>query len=450
LELERQTVLDSLKPKDPMKSTNSVSTDDKIISKTKKKSGRPKNPVATKEVILLIDKSTRMLHQNHKLKNHGKSDHTLVDLVPSKSKTDSQGFSWEVIKYAYERIKCFDCNKYLEPEGGWTFPKGDLYSYHLRSLVLTWRPQLGVSYIDCRNILASFTSLFDETFALPDVKTMRTWTKTASTQTLKAISDDIHQKIKQAQFLHVDETPVSLNGVCWFVWVIRSGNYYYYLLKPSKGLEDLKGVVLGCQPNAIVTDQAAVYTSTILRELLGKDLEVQKCIVHIYRNLGKTLRTIIAKLKKEEKKEEKQSKLDIDQVLTAYHQDMLSFIPQFVELFSIENHQDAEDGLDNLYKRLDPPMKGNFKSIWNIRQELFVYKDPKWQGKLEKTNNSAETAMRIFARLRKRIRTFRSEEGLQAELTLLSVYATVSSQKRNFTRFLLDCYNGSINEIEPS
>ncbi len=128
---------------------------------------------------------------------------------------------------------------------------------------------------------------------------------------------------------------------------------------------------------------------------------------------------------------------------------MLSFIPQFVELFAITNRQDAEDGLDNLYKRLDPPMIGNFKSIWKHRQELFVYKDPKWLGKLEKTNNAAEAGMRIFARLRKRIRTFRSEEGLQAELTLLSVYATVSSQKRNFTRFMLDCYHGSINEIEP-
>ena len=111
---------------------------------------------------------------------------------------------------------------------------------------------------------------------------------------------------------------------------------------------------------------------------------------------------------------------------------------------------DAEEGLEKIYEQLELPRKGNFKSIWEHRHELFVYKDPKFAsqlaGQLQKTNNIAEQGMRIVARMRKRIRCFRSDTCLQAELSILSLYATVSSRKQDFTKFILNGLKGNLSD----
>ena len=206
---------------------------------------------------------------------------------------------------------------------------------------------------------------------------------------------------------------------------------------------------MGCEPKAVVTDDAAVYNAKRLRELLGQHLELQKCIVHIYRVLGKSLRTIIAELKKANKaiKASKRSKAgsEVD-VLSEYQQKLLVFIPKFIELFSVDKRSEAEEGLEKLYEQLELPRKGNFKSIWEHRHELFVYKDSKFAGQLQKTNNIAEQGMRIVARMRKRIRCFRSDKCLQAELSILSLYATVSSRKQDFTKFMLKGLKGKLSD----
>ena len=137
-------------------------------------------------------------------------------------------------------------------------------------------------------------------------------------------------------------------------------------------------------------------------------------------------------------------------VLSNYQRKLLVFIPKFLQLFSMCNRSDAEEALETLYEELELPMIGNLKSIWEHRGELFVYKDPKFAGQLagqlQKTNNIAEQGMRIIARMRKRIRCFRSEECLQAELSILSLYATVSSRKGDFTKFVLYGLNGKLSD----
>jgi len=406
---------------------------DKVPKIAKKKPGRSKNPEITKSQFLKICKKK---HIGHKVKDHGLGSHTVVDF-------ETASYSWklEVIKYEFKRIRCLDCKVWLSPKGGWSIPKGSLYGYRIRAAVISWRMSLGISYGDCAKIIRSLFSLCDDLgtpIPIPNKDTMKNWVLQASS-TFSPQFKSLHQGIQRSKVLYIDETPISLNGECWFVWVLCSEKSYYYLLKSSKGLEALKEVVVGCEPMAVVSDDAAVYTAKRLRELMGEQLELQKCVVHIYRVLGKSLRTIISKLKKGNSTNSADA-----EVLTVYQQKLLKFIPEFIKLFSKDTRSDAEAGLLKIYQELELPMKGNLKSIWEHRNELFVYKDPKYKGKLQKTNNMAEAGMRIVARMRKRIRCFRSEKCLQAELSILSLYATVSSRKEDFTKFILDGLQGNL------
>ncbi|MFV2014739.1 MAG: transposase, partial [Candidatus Heimdallarchaeota archaeon] len=476
LKIQREKSLMQVEPAELAEQTESQQQTDQIkdIRQTKKKPGRPTNPEFTKNKYLEINKED---HRGHRLKDHGLSSHTIIDFETgtngspgsSGSSVFSSRYQWnlEVTRYKFSRINCLDCDVLLAPKGGWSIPKASLYGYSIRSLVISWRMSLGISYGDCSKILKSLFSIYEANVAdnklpilpmpIPNKDTMKNWVLQAS-DTFRPQLTSLHQQIKNSKVLYIDETPILLNGECWFVWVICSENSYYYLLKPSKGLDALKEVIVGCEPMAVVTDDAAVYNAKRLRELLGEDLELQKCIVHIYRVLGKSLRTIISALNKASKtsKKSKKSKKtkaggELD-VLSKYQRKLLAFIPKFLELFSLERRSDAEEGLERLYEDLELPMIGNLKSIWEHRGELFVYKDskdskdPKFAGQLQKTNNIAEQGMRIVARMRKRIRCFRSDKCLQAELSILSLYATVFSRKGDFTKFVLYGLRGELSD----
>ena len=212
----------------------------------KKKPGRTKNPVPTKVRHLEISKEK---HGGHRLKDHGLTSHTVVDI-------ETAIYQWqlEVIKYQFRQINCLDCKVLLSPKGGWPIPKGALYGYALRSLLISWRMALGISYGDCGKLLRSFTSLCEAnapdaenigTIPIPNEDTMKKWILQAS-DCFRPQLNSLHQQIQSSEVLYIDETPISLNGECWFVWVICIEKSYYYLLKPSKGLDALKEVVVGC------------------------------------------------------------------------------------------------------------------------------------------------------------------------------------------------------------
>ena len=233
-----------------------------------------------------------------------------------------------------------------------------------------------------------------------------------------AAYDEIREKIRRGNLVHVDETLVNLKGGAGYVWVfacLEEVIYVYSSSRESKILADTLGEFSG----VLVSDFYAGYDSF--------PTEQQRCLVHMIRDLNESL------------------------FKNPFDKELKEFVVQFGELLmpiveTIDRYGLKQRFLGKHKKEVTAFYRTyvNRKSASEIttayqarfkrnEHRLFTFLD---HDGVPWNNNNAEVAIKGFAVLRRAIGGASTEAGIADTLKLLSISQTLKNKNLSFFGFL--------------
>ncbi len=296
------------------------------------------------------------------------------------------------------------------------------------------------------------------------------------------------KKLKEAKYVHADETGLPMKGGNWWLWVIITTFFTLFIPPASRGHEaiekffnDFKGV--------LISDFWGAYNN--LTE------EQQKCLAHLVKDLKcivmkseGSINKIEKRLKEDEKQKEEQTKGEYAEKKRGRpkkHPEPLSkeereafeekkrrerqkikhaFILYefFKQAWADENNplsykagpeirateEEAINQLRQLLEEieadgdLDPDIKRLIKRIKRYENYLFTYlKHPG----IPPDNNAAERELRPFVIMRKTSHDFKSEEVMDSFTLYLSFHQTCEKNGVDFDKALKSVLSGKITPV---
>jgi predicted RecB family nuclease len=229
----------------------------------------------------------------------------------------------------------------------------------------------------------------------------------------------ILQAILKSDFVHVDETKISIQGVDHYVWVFTDGKHVLFRMTETREADIVREVLAGYQ-GVLVSDFYPGYDSMPCRQ--------QKCLVHLIRDINDDLWKAPFDRELEAFAVEVQALLVpiLEAVnrygLKAWH---LRKFGRNVERFYQKNVTGREyrsEAAETYRKRFD-----------RYRESLFTFLD---QDGIPWNNNMAERAIRQLAVQRKISGRFYKRVAPQY-LRLLAISQTCRFQEKSFLKFLL-------------
>jgi len=242
--------------------------------------------------------------------------------------------------------------------------------------------------------------------------------KDKAAQYYRGTLEQIKKALVQGQLVHADETHIGLKGRGSYVWVFTSMEAVVYIWSTTRGgdtpqqfLRDFKGV--------LVSDFFSAYSSISCSQ--------QKCLIHLLRDLNESVL-----------KEPFNNELRLlTQGLAAVVQPIIATIGRFgFKTRLLKRHKKA---VAQFYKFL---FRGEFNTasarklqtrVKRNADKLFTFID---HDGVPWNNNNAEHAIKALARLRDVIDCHSNEAGMQAYLTLLSIFQTCEYKGIDFLQFL--------------
>jgi hypothetical protein len=233
--------------------------------------------------------------------------------------------------------------------------------------------------------------------------------------------DQLLKKIVTGPVIHADETNVHVaRAGKGYVWVFASLEEVVFVYRPSREGAFLSELLKGFH-GVLVSDFYAAYDST--------ECEQQKCLIHLMRDFnndllgnpwdeefkelasqfGLLLRTIIATIDRYGLRRRN---------LHKHHNDVNNFYN------IILRKQEISSDLAEGYRR----------RLVKYRNKLFTFLD---HNDVPWNNNSAEHAVKRFAKYRALVDGAYREEGLNQYLLLLSIYVTCEFRQIDFLKFML-------------
>jgi hypothetical protein len=217
--------------------------------------------------------------------------------------------------------------------------------------------------------------------------------------------------------IHADETKISIEGRCAYVWVLTNlEEVAYFYTETREGevvqslLREFKGV--------LVSDFYTAYDSI--------NCPQQKCLIHLMRDLNEDL------LKQPFNEEFKELVREFSTLLKP----MIETVDRFgLKAHFLRRHKILVERFYNRLFRRDyqSEITAKYKKRFQKnRDKLFTFLD--YDG-LPWNNNNAEHAIKAFARLRRVIGGTSSDKGIHDYLVLLSICETCKYKGVNFLDF---------------
>jgi hypothetical protein len=227
------------------------------------------------------------------------------------------------------------------------------------------------------------------------------------------------QKILENPFIHVDETPISIQGANYYVWVFTDGKHVIFKMTETREATIAHDFLSGYN-GTLISDFYAGYDSIQCKQ--------QKCWVHLIRDLNDDLWGN-----------------PFDTEFEAFVLEVKNLVMPIFEV--IEKHGSKKRNLnkfksfvDNFYSRkiIDKDYHSELtikyqKRFERYKKSLFTFLE---QDFIPWNNNMAERAIRHLAVQRKISGSF-FESGANSYLTLLGIMQTCKFQDKSFLRFLL-------------
>jgi predicted RecB family nuclease len=229
---------------------------------------------------------------------------------------------------------------------------------------------------------------------------------------------EILDRIIGGKVIHADETNANIKGQLAYVWVLTSLTDVVYILTESREGETVQQLLSGFR-GVLVSDFYAAYESI--------ECAQQKCLIHLVRDLNDEILN---------------NPFDEEVKLVALRfAALLRPIVDTIDSRGLKAHFLSKHlrDVERFYGFLD---KGRFNSdvaekfkqrFYRNRDKLFTflrYDGVPWN------NNSAEHAIKAFARLREVISGTSTKKGVEEYLTLLSVSETCKNRGIDFLDFL--------------
>jgi predicted RecB family nuclease len=233
--------------------------------------------------------------------------------------------------------------------------------------------------------------------------------------------DQLLKKIVTGPVIHADETNVHVARVGkGYVWVFASLEEVVFMYRPSREGAFLPELLKAFQ-GVLISDFYAAYDSI--------ECEQQKCLIHLMRDFnndllsnpwdeefkeiasqfGQLLRTIVATI-------------DIYGLRRRHLHKHQSDVHKFYDVIIAQQTSSSELAED--YR----------KRLIKYRSKLFTFLD---HDNVPWNNNSAEHAVKRFAKYRALVDGTYREDGLNQYLLLLSIYVTCEFKQVDFLKFLL-------------
>jgi len=218
-------------------------------------------------------------------------DHYIRDLEKLK-----RGIRLIYTKHVIYRYKCPHCKKIVSKYFGKL--KNARYGISMIAFVLYERLERGGSW---QGIRTTLNRIIHTKECVPTVKAFIDWIKKYESEMLDVYHAFL-DAIGQSSFAHVDETGLPMDGQNWWLWVIVATEVVLYLPSKSRCSDTIKDIFHEYK-GILLSDFWSAYNKL--------NVEQQKCLVHLVRELRKiNLRAI-------DKRDEAIKKLENDDDLQA-------------------------------------------------------------------------------------------------------------------------------------
>lgn len=199
-------------------------------------------------------------------------------------------------KHVIYRYKCPHCKKIVSKYFGKL--KNARYGIGMIAFVLYERLERGGSWQGIRTTLNRIIHVKE---CVPTVKAFIDWIKKYESE-MWDVYHAFLEAIGRSSFAHVDETGLPMDGENWWLWVIVATEVVLYLPSESRGSDTVKDIFHEYK-GILVSDFWSAYNKL--------NVEQQKCLEHLVRELRKiNLKTI-------DKRDKATKKLKIDNTLQA-------------------------------------------------------------------------------------------------------------------------------------
>jgi predicted RecB family nuclease len=227
------------------------------------------------------------------------------------------------------------------------------------------------------------------------------------------------QALLKSDFVHVDETKISIQGVDHYVWVFTDGKHVVFRMTETREADIVREVLAGYQ-GVLVSDFYPGYDGVPCRQ--------QKCLVHLIRDINDDL-----------------WKAPFDKELEAFAvevQALLVPILGAVDRFGLKTWhlRKFNKEVDRFYQRNITGKEYRSESAETYRKRFERYRDSLFtflnEDGIPWENNMAERALRQLAVQRKISGSF-FKRSAEHYLLLLAISQTCRFQEKSFLKFLL-------------
>jgi transposase len=229
-------------------------------------------------------------------------------------------------------------------------------------------------------------------------------------QVCKKEFDQLLRKIRKAEWVHIDETGIHVNGDKWWLWIFRTNtNDILIVIEPSRGKKVVDEILGKDWNKPVVVDGWKAYWHLTI---------IQRCWSHLLREVD-DFKTVSKKGKQ------------LSERINGMFKDMREFLDSDPSIDQRKEQKEIWDKeIEDIVKRFSRNKKLSkpLKYIENGLGSWFTYL--LYPG-MEPTNNLGEQAIRESVIIRKIIGTFRSENGSQYYQYIASLLSTWKLQDKN-------------------
>ena len=368
------------------------------LRRTKKKHRANKKNVLDR-VITCPNCGNNSMHKN------GKLLHRRYDL-----KINQSGVKRWIVETIASRYRCKRCGKAISPEKYYTTTR---HKYG-RSL-MAWVIYKHVSHFQSYgSIVEELRDIFGYSISRGSMNIF----KRDVVNRCGSCYDVIKERIRSSPVIYADETKAKLRGREGYVWVFSAPNMVYYIYNETRE-GDLPKEVLKGFDGILVSDFYAAYDSIQCRQ--------QKCLIHLIRDINDDV-----------------FKNPFDEELKSLARgltDVLCPIIETIDMFGLKTRNLRKHKITA--DKYCAAIKANYYSsefAKNYQRRITKYADRlftflEYDG-VSWNNNSAESAIKRYANLRKCFAATSTPDGIGGYLMLLSICETLRRNGFNFIEYL--------------
>ena len=349
---------------------------------------------------------------------HTKARRVIYDL-----KFTASGVKRWIVEYNNHRYRCQNCSKTFQaPE----HPSAERYGHNL----IAWTVY---QYIGLRqsqeNVALGLNDVFR--FNINWRGTVAEFKERAA-DFYRVTYEEILNRIRNGNLVHVDETHVSIKGVRNYVWVFTNLSEVAYVYSDSREGGIIKEVLNGFK-GVMVSDFYPAYE--------GMDCKQQRCLIHLIRDMNDDL------FKNQFDEEYK----DFVRAFGVLMKSIVLTIDRYgLKTYYLRRHiKDVERFYRGMVRKdAQSELQKKYQTRF-LKNENWLFTFLNHDG-VPWNNNNAENAIKGFATLRRVIGGCSTEKGLKDSLALLSIHQSLRNHGQSSLHFFrsgetsLERYLGSI------